>query len=116
MCIDCAKKLGINTDEILNEQSKTIFNQNAVNMNKQLEGLFKNLSENLGDIDGIEFGAIPVNESPNNFDEDDEIDDESPESPKVFAGAIPLGSIFGNFFGGQNQAQESNGSVKKKVK
>ena len=116
LCIDCAKKLGINTDEILNEQSKTIFNQNAVNMNKQLEGLFKNLSENLGDIDGIEFGAIPVNENPNNYEYDDENDEESPEAPKVFAGAIPLGSIFGNFFGGQNQSQESNGSVKKKVK
>ena len=116
LCIDCAKKLGINTDEILNEQSKTIFNQNAVNMNKQLEGLFKNLSENLGDIDGIEFGAIPVNENPNNYEYDDENDEESPEAPKVFAGAIPLGSIFGNFFGNQNQSQESNGSVKKKVK
>ena len=116
LCIDCAKKLGINTDEILNEQSKTIFNQNAVNMNKQLEGLFKNLSENLGDIDWIEFGAIPVNENPNNYEYDDENDEESPEAPKVFAGAIPLGSIFGNFFGNQNQSQESNGSVKKKVK
>ena len=116
LCIDCAKKLGINTDEILKEQSKTIFNQNAVDMNKQLEGLFKNLSENLGGIDGIEFGAIPVNENPNNYEYDDENDEESPEAPKVFAGAIPLGSIFGNFFGNQNQSQESNGSVKKKVK
>ena len=110
LCINCAKKQGINTDEILKAQSQTIFNQNANNVNKQLEGLFQNLSENLGDIDGIQFGAIPTTQ----FEDDNDSDE--PQEPKVFAGAIPLGSIFGNIFGAQNQAQESNGTIKKKVK
>ena len=111
LCINCAKKQGINTDEILKAQNQTIFNKNATDVNKQLEGLFKNLSENLGDIEGLEFGGIPVEQIDN-----EETDDEENQSPKVFAGAIPLGSIFGNIFGGQNQAQEANGTIKKKVK
>ena len=110
LCINCAKKQGINTDEILKAQSQTFFNQNANDVNKQLEGLFKNLSENLGDIDGIQFGAIPASQ----FEDDNDSDE--PQEPKVFAGAIPLGSIFGNLFGGQGQPQESNGTIKKKVK
>ena len=111
LCINCAKKQGINTDEILKAQNQTIFNKNANDVNKQLEGLFKNLSENLGDIEGLEFGGIPVEQMDN-----EETDDEENQSPKVFAGAIPLGSIFGNIFGGQNQAQEASGTIKKKVK
>ena len=110
LCINCAKKQGINTDEILKAQSQTVFNQNANDVNKQLEGLFKNLSENLGDIDGIQFGAIPASQ----FEDDNDSDE--PQEPKVFAGAIPLGSIFGNLFGGQGQPQEANGTIKKKVK
>ena len=110
LCINCAKKQGINTDEILKAQSQTIFNQNANNVNKQLEGLFQNLSENLGDIDGIQFGAIPTTQ----FEDDNDSDE--PQEPKVFAGAIPLGSIFGNLFGSQGQSQEANGTIKKKVK
>ena len=48
--------------------------------------------------------------------DNEETDDEENQSSKVFAGAIPLGSIFGNIFGGQNQAQEASGTIKKKVK
>ena len=114
LCINCAKKLGINTDEIIKAQNQSIINNRSEQMNKQFEGLLKNLSENLGSIDGIELGAIPINES-----DDDDQDDEN-EAPKVFAGAIPLGSIFGNIFGepeaqGQ-QASGGNGNTKKKVK
>jgi len=113
LCINCAKKLGINTDEILKAQNQTIINNQSEQMNKQLEGLFKNLSENLGSIDGIELGAIPINE------EDDVQDDEN-EAPRVFAGAIPLGSLFGNIFGGPEaqtqQTSNGNGNIKKKVK
>ena len=113
LCINCAKKLGINTDEILKAQNQTIINNQSEQMNKQLEGLFKNLSENLGSIDGIELGAIPINE------EDDVQDDEN-EAPRVFAGAIPLGSLFGNIFGDPEaqtqQASNGNGNIKKKVK
>ena len=115
LCINCAKKLGINTDEILKAQNQSIINNQSEQMNKQLEGLFKNLSENLGSIDGIELGAIPINEA-----DDYEDQDEENEAPKVFAGAIPLGSIFGNIFGGpETQGQPSssgNGNTKKKVK
>ena len=109
LCINCAKKLGINTDEIIKAQNQAILNQSE-QMNKQLEGLFKNLSDNLGPIEGIEFGAIPV--------EDSESNQEDGES-KVFAGAIPLGSLFGNIFGQnqQNQADPAkDGNIKKKVK
>ncbi len=113
LCINCAKKLGINTDEILNAQSKTIKNNQSEQMNKQLEGFIKNLSENLGSIEGIELDAIPLNE-----DDDDQVNEN--EAPRVFAGAIPLGSIFGNIFGGpESQGQQSfsgNGNTKKKVK
>ena len=114
LCINCAKKLGINTDEIIKAQNQSIINNRSEQMNKQFEGLLKNLSENLGSIDGIELGAIPINES-----DDDDQDDEN-EAPKVFAGAIPLGSIFGNIFGepeaqGQ-QTSGGNGNTKKKVK
>ena len=114
LCINCAKKLGINTDEIIKAQNQSIINNRSEQMNKQFEGLLKNLSENLGSIDGIELGAIPINES-----DDDDQDDEN-EAPKVFAGAIPLGYIFGNIFGepeaqGQ-QTSGGNGNTKKKVK
>ena len=113
LCINCAKKLGINTDEILKAQNQTIINNQSEQMNKQLEGLFKNLSENLGSIDGIELGAIPINE-------EDNVQDDENEAPRVFAGAIPLGSLFGNIFGGPEaqtqQASNGNGNIKKKVK
>ena len=113
LCINCAKQLGINTQEILNAQNQSIFNSQAQDMNKQLEGFFKNLSENLDNIDGIQFGEIPM---PENFDEYD--DAENTEPPKVFAGAIPLGSIFGNIFNGENSGvqEEASGNIKKKVK
>jgi ATP-dependent Clp protease ATP-binding subunit ClpC len=120
LCINCAKKQGINTDEILQAQNPTPNNYNQINMNemnKQLEGLIKNLSENLGDIEGVEFGAIPINE---NYDDNEDEENSNEGQPKVFAGAIPLGSIFGNLFGGpgaQNSTEEvSSGNVKKKVK
>ena len=113
LCIPCAKKLGINTDEILKAQNNAMFNTSPSELNKNLENLFKNLSEGLGEIDGIEFNAIPVDE---NLDKDENIED---GEPKVFAGAIPLGSIFGNIFNqkSQNSNDEvSSGNTKKKVK
>ena len=82
LCINCAKKLGINTDEILKAQNQTIINNQSEQMNKQLEGLFKNLSENLGSIDGIELGAIPVNEEDEEqYDEEYEWTEDNPEEP-----------------------------------
>ena len=76
LCIDCAKKQGINTDEILKAQ-----NGNVPNVNIQLEGLFKNLAESLGNIDGIEFDAMSFPDMMNGmnnpeFDEEDSEDDD----------------------------------------
>ena len=115
LCIDCAKKLGINTDEILKAQNESIFNKNAEDVNKQLEGLFKNLSENLADMDG--FGFDPISPEQMDMDEVDS-DDETNSTPRVFAGAIPIGSIFGNIFGNPNQQSEANtnNATKQKVK
>ena len=118
LCIECAKKQGINTEEILKAQSDTTGKMQIDNMNKQLEGLFKNLTENLGSIEGIELGAIPVDDMMENDEDDDEEFDDNPS--KIFAKAIPLGSIFGNLPNFQNQNSEQqaeNGNeVKKKVK
>ena len=81
LCIDCAKKQGINTDEILRAQnSNPAGNINMNNMNNQLEGLFKNLAESLGNIDGIEFDAMAFPDMMNGMnnsefaEEDDEYD------------------------------------------
>ena len=125
LCIPCAKKLGINTDEIIKAQNDA----QAKNLNTGLEGLFKNLAESLGNIDGIEFdamafpdmGNMKFNGSPDSDeDDDDEDDDENNQKPPIFAGAIPLGSIFGNlnnFKQNNGQDETSSGSnVKKKVK
>lgn len=116
LCIECAKKQGINTEEILKAQSDTTGKMQIDNMNKQLEGLFKNLTENLGNIEGIELGAIPVDDMMGNDEDDDEEFDDNPS--KIFAKAIPLGSIFGNLPNFQNSEQqvENGNEVKKKVK
>ena len=124
LCIDCAKKQGINTDEILKAQTDA----QAKNINNGLEGLFKNLAESLNNIDGLEFDAMAFpdmgNMNFNNQNQDDEdYEDEEGENnqrPPIFAGAIPLGSIFGNLSNfKQNNGQDEvsgNGNVKKKVK
>ena len=124
LCIDCAKKQGINTDEILKAQTDA----QAKNINNGLEGLFKNLAESLNNIDGLEFDAMAFpdmgNMNFNNQNQDDEdYEDEKGENnqrPPIFAGAIPLGSIFGNLSNfKQNNGQDEisgNGNVKKKVK
>ena len=127
LCIDCAKKQGINTDEILSAQNKAFMQNQAQDINKSLEGLFKGLTENLGEmgelgnIEGLELGAIPVNPQNDNQDDDEEYND---NPPKILAGAIPLGSIFGGFnnmFGNGGQHQTSNtannnNNTKKKIK
>ena len=131
LCIDCAKKQGINTDEILKNQNQAISDMQANTMNNQLEGLFKNLAASLGNMDGIELDAIPFSEmglKGENFDneDDDEYDEEDDEENEgarpIFAGAIPLGSIFGNLSnfkqqnGNNDVSSNSNANVKKKVK
>ena len=115
-CYDCAKKKGINPNEVLSKQ-QNILNNNNINltdMTRQFESIFKDLAEsiNLDDIqnmDGaITFGA--TDEDPDNID-----------GPRIAGAAIPLGSIFSNMVNGQNnnnsqsESEFSNGRKKVKV-
>lgn len=113
-CYDCAKKKGINPNEVLAKQSD-ILSKDKVNlsdMTKQFESIFKDLAENINleDIENIE-GAITFENTDSNADED---------APKIAGAAIPLGSIFSNMFNGQNhkdkEEQEEPISARKKVK
>ena len=115
-CYDCAKKKGINPNEVLAKQSD-ILSKDKVNlsdMTKQFESIFKDLAENINleDIENIE-GAITFENPDANGDED---------APKIAGAAIPLGSIFSNMFnnsssnGKEKDEQEEPISGRKKVK
>ena len=113
-CYDCAKKKGINPNEVLYKQNE-ILSKDKVNFNdmtKQLENIFKDLAENINleNIEDIE-GAIT-------FDASQGEDDEN--SQKITGAAIPLGSLFSNMFTGSskqsNEEQEESSSSRKKVK
>ena len=115
-CYDCAKKKGIDPTEVLAKQQDILSkdNKNLDRMSKQFEALFKDLSENLNlenlqNIDGaITFG----------MDEDGN-DDLNESNQHISGAAIPLGSIFGNMFGGNsnNFSQENaDFNSRKKVK
>lgn len=109
-CYDCAKKKGINPNEVLAKQND-ILSHDKVNLNdmtKQFESIFKDLAENINleDIENME-GAITFD----NINPDDE------DAPKISAAAIPLGSIFSNMFNNkQNDEQEEPVNSRKKVK
>lgn len=113
-CYDCAKKKGINPNEVLAKQND-ILSKDKVNlsdMTKQFESIFKDLAENINleDIESIE-GAITFENTDPNGDEN---------APKIAGAAIPLGSIFSNMFSGQNpKEKEEQGEpigARKKVK
>ena len=113
-CYDCAKKKGINPNEVLAKQNAILSNDkiNLSDMTEQFESIFKDLAENINleDIENIE-GAITFNtQDPNNNQDED--------SPKISGAAIPLGSIFSNFMGQNNKKdeQEEPSSGRKKVK
>ena len=113
-CYDCAKKKGINPNEVLAKQNAILSNDkiNLSDMTEQFESIFKDLAENINleDIENIE-GAITFNtQDPNNNQDDG--------SPKISGAAIPLGSIFSNFMGQNNKKdeQEEPSSGRKKVK
>ena len=116
-CYDCAVKKGINPTEVLSKQHDILSKDNKFSegMSKQLESLFKDLSENfdlenLQNIDGaITFGMSDENNE--NFDE---------EGPHISGAAIPLGSIFNNMFNGNpnnftRDSSESNSRKRVKV-
>ena len=111
-CYDCAKKKGINPNEVLAKQNAILSNDkvNLSDMTEQFESIFKDLAENLNleDIENIE-GAITFNAiDPNNKNNEDE--------PKISGTAIPLGSIFSNFMGNKKDDQEEPSTGRKKVK
>ncbi len=116
-CYDCAKKKGINPNEVLNRQNDILSNDkvNLADMTKQFESIFKDLAENINleDIENME-GAITF-ENTNSNDDSDE------DAPKITGAAIPLGSIFSSMFNGKNtkngeeQEEQSNGRKKVKV-
>ena len=101
-CYDCAKKKGINPNEVLAKQND-ILSKDKVNlsdMTKQFESIFKDLAENINfeDIENME-GAIT-------FENTEENDDPNAPSHKIAGAAIPLGSIFSNMFNGQNSSRD----------
>ena len=115
-CYDCAKKKGINPNEVLAKQND-ILSKDKVNlsdMTKQFESIFKDLAENINmeDLENIE-GAIA-------FESTDENGNVDENAPKITGAAIPLGSIFSNMFNGQNRynkdEQEESSNSRKKVK
>ena len=98
-CLECAQKQGINP---LKNLSQTDVN----NMTKQIENIVSNLAENM-DLDSFS----------------EQLDDMDPEdlekmeqgSP-MFGAAIPLGSIFSNMFGENQEGSTNSSTEKKKVK
>ena len=113
-CYDCAKKKGINPNEVLSEQNNILSkgNPNLNDMTQQFETIFKDLAENINleDIENME-GAITF---------DNQNDDDNPDSPKITGAAIPIGSIFSNMFQNKNnnndeEQEPSNGRKKVKV-
>ena len=106
LCYDCAKKQGINPFEWLARQNNSLDKNDAniENVSKQLESIFKDLSENLN-IENIE-----------DIENLDELTTEN-ENGEITGAAIPIGSLFANMFGGNNQdATQSNSSSNKKIK
>ena len=109
-CYECAKKKGINPNEVLVNQQNILAKDpvNLADMSKQFETIFKDLASNINleDIENIE-GAITFD----NTNSDDE------NAPKVAGAAIPLSSIFSNMFNkNQNQEELEPNNSRKKVK
>ena len=109
-CYECAKKKGINPNEVLANQQNILAKDpvNLADMSKQFETIFKDLASNINleDIENIE-GAITFD----NTNSDDE------NAPKIAGAAIPLGSIFSNMFNkNQNQEELEPNNSRKKIK
>ena len=111
-CYDCAKKKGLNPNEIL-ANKQDILSKDSVNladMSKQFESIFKDLASNINleDIENME-GAITF----------DTTDPDNENGPKISGTAIPLGSIFSNMFGANKNGEQENSEPingRKKVK
>jgi len=99
LCYECARKKGISPLDALAKQAN-ISEEDLKNMTDQLENMFQDMSSNM-DMDSI------INNADENFDDQD--------TPN----GIPLGAIFSNIFGRNENSSESSSSSngeKKKVK
>ena len=99
LCYECAKKKGISPLDALAKQAN-ISEEDLKNMTDQLENMFQDMSSNM-DMDSI------IN--------NENGDGENPDMPN----GIPLGAIFSNIFGKNDESTESSSSAngeKKKVK
>lgn len=107
-CAQCAKKLGINPLEALMKQSN-LTQDDLNNMTKQIESIVNNMAENI-DIDEISSKMEDMDQ--------EELDRIQKSGMPIGFGAIPLGSIFSNMFGGNEEdtSTSSSSNEKKKVK
>ena len=105
LCYECAKKKGINPIDTMAKQAN-LSDKDIQDLSNKLDTMFKNLSDNMADIDEDELSEMINGES--------EIEG---------AQGVPLGSIFSGLFGiKQNEDESSNYSsggtqkVKEKTK
>ncbi|NLC87787.1 MAG: ATP-dependent Clp protease ATP-binding subunit [Clostridiaceae bacterium] len=97
LCYECAKKKGINPLSALSKQAN-MSEDDIKSMTEQLENMFQDIAPNM-DMDAI----MNI----------DQISDDNYENSENMQNAIPLGAIFSNMFG---KNEDSSTSEKKKVK
>lgn len=98
-CLECAQKIGFNPLNNLSEQDIS-------NMTKQIQNIMGNLAENMN-LDSL-------TEEMDNIDPED-LENMEQGTP-IFGAAIPLGSIFNNMFGNEQENTNNSSGSKKKVK
>ena len=104
LCYECAKKKGINPLDALTKQAN-LSEQDVKDMTAQIEKMFKDI-----DVNAV-ISEEDLADMSENFNENEEMPN-----------AIPLGSIFANIFGKNNEENANSsdsqnfGSDKKKVK
>ena len=90
LCYECAKKKGINPIDIMAKQAN-LSDKDIQDLSNKLDTMFKNLSDNMADIDEDELSEMINGES--------EIEG---------AQGVPLGSIFSGLFGIKQNGDESS--------
>ena len=113
LCFECAKKRGIDPEETLKNQANILSqNKDIEKIAKQFEGMFQNLSQdlNIENIEDLENALNNQMNISNNQDSEEDYDqnDDNSQGPQIYGAAIPLGSIFSNFFGAQQNADQND--------